>query len=87
MKATDGESLMLALRGLLDGDDGERNGRRIAEYVIGRALAGHFAFFRLVFDLADGPIRPTAEEEQTFEPDCVLTAADDGRDAEPAIAA
>ena len=57
------------------------------EYVIGRALAGHFAFFRLVFDLVDGPIRPTAEEEMTFEADCVIVVADDGRDAEPAIAA
>jgi hypothetical protein len=84
MKAADGESLILALRGSLDGDDGERKGRRIAEYVIERALAGHFAFFRLVLDLVDGKNRPTAEEEQTYEVDCVLVVADDKRDAKAA---
>jgi len=40
-----------------------------------------------LLDLVDGKIRPTAEEEWTFEPDCVFVVADDGREAEPARAA
>ena len=64
MKAADGRSLMLALRAWLDGDD-ERNARRIAEYVIERALAGHFGYFRLVLDMVDGKLHRTAEEEMT----------------------
>jgi hypothetical protein len=76
--------MMLALRAWLDD---ERNAGRIAEQVIAKALAGHFAYFRLVFDLVDGKIRPTAEEVCTFEPDCVLVVADDGREAGAANAA
>jgi hypothetical protein len=80
---------MLALRAWLEGDSrdsGEMRARRIAELVLEQALAGHFGYFRLLLDLVDGKIRPTAEEEMTGEADCVLIA-DDGRDAEPAEAA
>jgi hypothetical protein len=66
---------MLALRAWLNED--ERNARRIAELIYAKALAGHFAYFRLLLDLVDGKIRPTAEEEWTFEPDCVSVVADD----------
>ena len=48
----------------------DRNARRIAEYVIEKALAGHFGFFRLVLDMVDGKLRQTAEDEMTFEADC-----------------
>jgi hypothetical protein len=84
MKGADSRTLMLALRAWLDG---ERNAGRIAEQVIAKALAGHFAYFRLVLGLVDGKIRPTAEEECTFEPDCVLVVADDRREAGTAKAA
>ncbi len=76
---------MLALRACLDEDDG--NARRIARYVIGRAIAGHVGFFRYVLDTIDGPIRSTSQEELTGEADCVVVVADDRREAEPAKAA
>jgi hypothetical protein len=85
MKPIDGRTMMLALRAWLDED--ERNIRPVLEYVIDKATAGHFGFWKLVIDLADGKLRQTAEEEMTFEPDCALVVADDGRVAEPAIAA
>jgi hypothetical protein len=85
MSKADSGILMLALRAWLDED--ERNARRIAEHIVNRATAGHFAYFRLLLDMVDGPIRPTAEEEWTFEADCVIVAADEGRDAEQARAA
>ena len=50
-------------------------------------MTGHFGYFKLVLDLVDGKLRPTAEDEMTFEPDCVLVVTDDEQDAEPAIAA
>jgi hypothetical protein len=76
MRGADARMLMLALRAWLDED--ERNARRIAEHVVERALAGHFAYFRLLLDMVDGKIRPTAEQEMTGEADCVLVAADEG---------
>jgi hypothetical protein len=85
MKGADSRTLMLALRAWLDED--ERNARRIAEHVIEKALAGHFAYFRLLLDRVDGKILSTAEEEWTFEPDCVIIVADEGREAEDARAA
>ena len=85
MRAIDGRTMMLALRAWLDED--ERNVRRVLEYVIDKACAGHFGCFKFVIDLVDGKLHQTAEEEMTFEPDCVFAVADDGRDAEPAIAA
>jgi hypothetical protein len=85
MRKADAGSLMLALRAWLDED--ERNVRRIIEYVITRAMAGHIGYFRFVIDTVDGPIRPTTEEEWTFEPDSVLIVADDRREVEPAKAA
>jgi hypothetical protein len=75
MKGADRWTLMLALRAWLDDDE------RIAELIYKKALAGHFAYFRLLLDLVDGKIRPTAEEEWTFEPDCVLVVAEDARKA------
>jgi hypothetical protein len=85
MISIDGRTMMLALRAWLDED--ERNLRPVLEYVIDKATAGHLGFWKLVIDLVDGKLHQTAEEEMTFEPDCMLVVADDGRDAEPAIAA
>ena len=45
-------------------------------------MRGHFAYFKLVIDLVDGNVRPTAENELTFETDCVLIGGDEGFDAE-----
>jgi hypothetical protein len=64
--------MRLALRTWLDGDDGERAGERIAELIIGRAMSGHFGYFKLVLDLVDGKLHKTAEEELTFETDCFI---------------
>jgi hypothetical protein len=85
MKPIDGRSMMLALRAWLDED--ERNIRPVLEYVIDKACAGHFGFFKLVIDLVDGKLHQAAEEEMTFEADCVLVVGDDGREAGAAIAA
>ena len=49
-----------------------------------KAIAGHFGYFQLVLDMVDGKIHPTAEDEMTFEPDCVLVVADDGQYAQRA---
>jgi hypothetical protein len=90
MREPDSRSLMLAFRAWLEGEseeDAERNARGIVELIDAKALAGHFGYFRLLFDMVDGKIRPTAEEEMTGEADCVFVVADDRRDAETAIAA
>ena len=79
MSGANSRMLMLALRAWLDED--ERNPRRIAEHIVNRATAGHFAYFRLLLDMVDGPIRPTAEEEMTGEAEWVSVVADDGWDA------
>jgi hypothetical protein len=75
---------MLALRAWLDD---ERNARRIVELIYAKALGGHFGYMRLLWDLADGKIRPTAEDEMTGDADCVLVVADIGLAAETAKAA
>jgi hypothetical protein len=87
MKWADSRSIMLALRAWLDEDDGDENASQIAEYVLQKAIAGHFGFFKLVFDMVDGKLRPTAEDEMTFEDDCVFVVADDGPEAGTAKAA
>jgi hypothetical protein len=85
MTKADRGLLMLALRAWLDED--ERNARRVVEVIYAKALAGHFGYFRFLIDTVDGPIRPTAEEEGTFEAACVIVIADDGQDVETAKAA
>jgi hypothetical protein len=79
MTGLNGRSMMLALRAWLDESDGDRNAERLAEHVIGRALAGHFGYFKLLLDMVDGKLHPTSEEEMTFEPECPVIVADDGR--------
>jgi hypothetical protein len=82
MKTADSRSIMLALRAWLADDDGDQNAQRIAEYVVGRAIAGHFGFFMLLLDVVDGKRRPTAQDEPTFETDCGLVVTDEAFDAE-----
>jgi hypothetical protein len=79
MRKADSGALMLALRAWLDED--ERNARRIAEHVIDRAMAGFFAYFRLLLDMVDGPIRLSREEEMTGEADWAVIVANDEREA------
>ena len=50
-------------------------------------MRGHFAYFKLVIDLADGKLRQTAEDEMTVETDSVLVVAEEGRDYEMSEAA
>ena len=87
MKAADPRLLMLALRAWLDEDDGESNAGRLAEYVVEMATSGHFGYFHFLLNAVDGPIRPTAEEEWTFETGCVIVIAEAERAAETARAA
>jgi len=84
MRAADSRSLMLALRVWLDD---ERSARRIVEYVIEKAIAGHFGFLKLLLDMVEGKLHQTAEDELTFEAGCVLVEAEDRRAAETAKAA
>jgi hypothetical protein len=79
MTKADSGILMLALRAWLDED--ERNARLVVELIYAKALAGHFGYFRLLWDMVDGKVRPTAEEEWTFEAECVIVVADDEREA------
>jgi hypothetical protein len=81
MKGADARTLTLALRAWFDEE--ELN----AELIYEKGLAGHFAYFWLLLDLVDGKNQLHAEEEWTFEPGCVLVIAEDGLEAEPAIAA
>jgi hypothetical protein len=68
-------------------DEDEQNVRLIVELVYEKALAGHVGYFRLLWDVVDGKIRLTAEEEMTGEADCVLAVAEDKREADRAKAA
>jgi hypothetical protein len=77
--------MMCVLRALLDEDDGNRNADRLARFVIEQALAGHFGYFRFLLNAVDGKIRPTSEKEGTFEANCVLVVADNGREADRLI--
>jgi len=81
MKAADSRSMVLALRAWLDGDEGDRNGQRLAEYVLEKAISGHFRFFKLVIDLVDGPIDRGSENNVIFPHDCTLII-DDRRGSE-----
>ena len=51
MNRVDSRSIMLRLRAWLDGDEGDRNGQRLAEYVIEKAISGHFGFFKLLLHM------------------------------------
>jgi hypothetical protein len=76
MRGADTRSIMRALRAWLDEGD-ERNARRIAEYVIERAIAGHSGFVKLLFDMVDGKLHQTAEDTKVAEPPNTLTSVDD----------
>ena len=90
MKRADGRSMMLILRAYLASNSPEvcdRLAGRIAEFIIEKAMAGHFGCFKLVLDLVDGKLHRTAEDEMTFAPDSELILADDWRDSATALAA
>ena len=87
MTAADSRSMVQVLRARLDGEDGDRNGQWLAEYVIEKAISGHFGFFKLLIDLVDGKVHQTAEDERSFETGCVLVVADDEQGAETSKAA
>jgi hypothetical protein len=87
MKTPDSRALMLALRAWMDEDESGRNADRVVEFVYEKAVSGHFGFFKLVIDLVDGKLHPTAEEERTFEADCTIVPTDDGLSTELVMAA
>jgi hypothetical protein len=76
MKALDSRTFIRAFQKWLNSDETGENAERVARFVIAKAMSGHFAYFKLVIDLVDGKVRPSAEEEWTFESDCVLVVAD-----------
>jgi hypothetical protein len=82
MKGADGRLIMRILRAWLDGDKSDRNADLIVAYVIAKAMSGHFGYFKLVIDLIDGKLRPSAEDEMTFETDCTIILPDDAHSAE-----
>ncbi|MGA7499943.1 MAG: hypothetical protein WBX00_24700 [Isosphaeraceae bacterium] len=87
MTAADSRSMVLVLRAWLDGEDGDRNANRLAEYVIEKAISGHFGFFKLLLDMVDGPIDRESDEGRIFPDDRTLIMIDDQRDSEIAEAA
>jgi hypothetical protein len=68
-----------ALREWIYSDESGRNAERVAEFVIAKAMSGHFAYFKLVIDLIDGKIRPSVEEELAVEAECVVVVCNDRR--------
>ena len=90
MKRADSRSMMLVLRAYLASDSPEvceRLAGRIAEFILEKSMDGHFGYFKLVLDLVDGKLHRTANEETTFESDCLLVVNEDRRGSSPAIAA
>jgi hypothetical protein len=90
MKRGGTRSMMPILRAYLEGGssvENDWNAGRIAEFIVEKAMSGHFAYFTLVLDLVDGKLHRTAEDEMTFESDCFLVVNDDRRASSPAIAA
>jgi hypothetical protein len=87
MKTLDGPAFNRALRAWIYRDQTGRNAERVAAFIIEKATSGYFAYFKLVIDLVDGKLRQTAEDEMTFETDCVLVLADIVQDSEMANAA
>ena len=85
MKPVDHRLFVRALREWMDSDESGRNTERVADFVIAKAMTGHFAYFKLVIDLVDGKVRPTAEDELTFEADCVLVVAGERLEGKRAI--
>jgi hypothetical protein len=77
MTLPDGWRLVLALRAWIDEEQTGRNAERVVEYVCRKALSGHFGFFKLLIDVVDGKLHPTAEEELTFESGCAPPAGED----------
>jgi hypothetical protein len=61
-----------------NGDRNDQNTDRVVEYVVGKAIAGHFVFIRLVVDASDGKMPETAEEQLTFETDGVAAILEPG---------
>ena len=82
MKTPQNLSMMPFLRAYLEGGSQEenvQNAGRIAEFIVEKAMSGHFAYFKLVLDLVDGKLHRTAEDEMTCESDCMLVLAVDRR--------
>ena len=77
MKLPDGRKFTLALGAWIDADESGRTADLIAEFVCERALSGHFGYFKLLINLVDGKLHPTAEEELTFEAHCVPLVVDE----------
>lgn len=82
MKGADRRSIVLSLRAWLDGDESDRNARRLAGYVIEKAICGHFGFFKLLLDLVDGPIARDCEDSRIVPQASTLILIDDQRGAE-----
>jgi hypothetical protein len=70
---------MLSLRAWLDGDESERNANRLAEYVVEKAISGHFGFFKLLLDIVDGPFDRESDEGRILPDDRTLIIIDDRR--------
>jgi hypothetical protein len=77
MKTPDSRALMLAIRAWIGEDESGRNAERVIKYLYEMAVSGHFGFFKLLIDVIDGKVRPTAEDEMTFESDCVIVVSDE----------
>ena len=86
MKPIDQQTFAQAFREWIYADESGQNADRIARLVIAKAMSGHFAYFKLPIDLVEGKIRPTLEEELTYEIDSpfIVRFNDLGRNVERA---
>ncbi len=82
MMGADSQSVVPALRAWLDGADGERNADRFAEYIIEKAIGGHFGFFKLLLDMVAGPIARESDDSRVVSHDRTLIISDDRRGSE-----
>ena len=67
MKRAGGRSMMLILRAYLASESREvcdRLAGRIAEFILEKAMSGHFGYFKLVLDLTDAYDRFAASTER-----------------------
>ena len=85
MKRTDSRSMMSVLRAWLNGSapaENEWTAGPIPEFVIEKAMSGHFGYFKLVLDMVGGKLHRTAADEMTVETGCVIVVVKDEQETE-----
>jgi hypothetical protein len=90
MRGLEGGLLAEVLRDWLGGktpEERESIGRRTAEFMLSKALEGHFGFFKLVIELVDSRVETTREDIAIVADGCTVTLPDEGPNSEVVRAA